>query len=123
MPKILLSLRPTLIVFGGLLTLSACAQPPADAEPVSWRLQLNTVREWPQADELATQVARIARVTVRPDVAAFAPRGYALTLQCRDAQHCEEAVSRLRAASALVTAVQRDETRQIPSPSTRATAP
>jgi hypothetical protein len=123
MPKILLSLRPTLFATFGVLSLSACAQPPADAGPVAWRVQITTVADWPRVNELAEQVARVAQLPVPVDVAAFAPRAFAMTLQCVDARHCEQAVARLSAAGTLLSSVQHDQSRQIPSPPTRATAP
>jgi len=51
----------------------------------------------------------------RPDVAAIAPRWYALTLQCENRSACKHATMKLAAQPALFVELRRDDTRQLPS--------
>ena len=92
--------------------LAACA---SDSQPVQWRLQVRTAADWPELPALAARVAEVGGVPVRPDVAAIAPRWYALTLQCENRSACKHATMKLAAQPALFVELRRDDTRQLPS--------
>ena len=96
----------------GPLLLAGCAS----WQPVDWRLQLRTVDDWPDLQQLADRVAAVAGVPVAPDVAGIAPRWYALTLQCPNRSACKHATMKLAAQPALLVELHRDESRRVPTP-------
>jgi hypothetical protein len=93
--------------------LSACAG--AGDPAVALRLQLHTVDDWLQPEQLGQRVSQATGMPVAGDVAAMAPHWYALTLQCPDRTSCKRAAMQLAARHALVVELRADETKRRPA--------
>jgi hypothetical protein len=92
------------------LLLAACAS----GGGVALRLQLRTVDDWPQLQQLGDYVSQATGMPVVGDVAAMAPHWYALTLQCPDRASCKRATMQLAARRDLVAELRPDETKRRP---------
>jgi hypothetical protein len=86
----------------------------ATQQPVEWRLQVRTVTDWPNPQDLGERAAQIAGVPVHPDVPSIAPHWYAITLQCEDRAACKRASMKLAAQPSLFVELRRDDTRSLP---------
>jgi hypothetical protein len=89
--------------------LAACAA----AAPVTLRLSVLARADWPDPQALRSDAARVAGVPV--EVAAIAPRRYALSLTCPDERTCAEARQRLQ-GSTLFAEVADDTRERVPAP-------